>query len=143
MAIPLDELNQLKCNPAVLRLYASKTKLEKRGKDYFGVCVFHADRGPSLTVSQDSRGFWLYHCFGCGVGGDILKFIMDADKCSFNDAVKTVQEFLGADPQKSHVDKIFRPLEEKPKEYKTFTLAEYKKLEDAFENSPEAPGLTG
>jgi len=137
LSVPVEELDSLKLNPAVIRLYSSKTKLEKRGKDYFGLCVLHSEKSGSFTVSQDSRGFWLWHCFGgCG-GGDILSFVQKTDKCTFNEAVKTVQDFLGSDPKKSHVDKIFKPLEEKPKEYKTFTLAEYKKLEDALASSSE------
>lgn len=137
MSVPVEELESIKCNPSVLRLYSSKTKLEKRGKDLFGICPLHSEKSGSFTVSQDSRGFWLWHCFGgCG-GGDILSFVQKTDKCTFNEAVKTVQDFLGSDPKKSHVDKIFKPLEEKPKEYKTFTLAEYKKLEDALASSSE------
>lgn len=139
MTVSNEELSSLKKNPAVLRIYGNKTKLEKQGREYVGHCVFHSDASPSFTVSTDKQGNWVYHCFGCGVGGDPVKFVQETDKVSFTQAVQQIKDTIGDSnwKEKQHVDQVFKPLEDKSKEYKTFTLAEYKKLEDALESSVE------
>lgn len=131
-----EELNSIKKNPAVLRVYGNKTKLEKQGKDWFGRCPIHRESTPSFSISMDGQGNWLYHCFGCGAGGDVLDFVQKTDNVNFAEAVKRVKEIIGASDweETSHVDKVFKPLET-PKTYKTFTLEQYKKLEDALAES--------
>lgn len=126
------ELQRLKAHPAALRLYASRVSLTKEGRDYFGPCPFHTEKTGSFSVSQKD-GMWLFHCFGCAEGGDILKFVQKMDNLKFQDAVKVVQEFVG---DTSHVDAVFKPVE--TKDYKTFSLAQYAKLEAALVESEEA-----
>lgn len=141
MSIPIEELNSIKKNPSVLRVYASRVKLEKQGKDYFGRCVLpgHKDSTPSFSVSQDANGCWLYYCHGCGRGGDPIKFLQELDNLTFNQAVNSVKETLGSNwnKEKAHVEQVFKPIEKDDKEYKTFSLAEYRKLELALEASKE------
>ena len=58
--------------------------LRKRGKDYLGLCPFHNEKSPSFSVSQDKQ---VYYCFGCGVGGNTFKFVMEIGKQSFAEVV--------------------------------------------------------
>lgn len=136
MTVSSEELNSLKKNPAVLRIYGQKTKLEKQGREYVGRCPFHSEATPSFHVSQDKTGAWAYICFGCQESGDVVRYVQKTDNVNFTRAVKQIQEAVGDTnwKEKQHVDQVFRPLEE-TKEYKTFSLAEYKKLEDALESS--------
>src|SRR5690606_5692872 len=59
--------------------------LKKNGKGYTGLCPFHEDTNPSLSVNP-SKNLW--QCFGCGTGGDIIRFVELFDKVSFPEAVK-------------------------------------------------------
>ncbi len=58
--------------------------LRRRGKDYLGLCPFHNEKSPSFSVSQEKQ---VYHCFGCGVGGNTFKFLMEIGKQSFAETV--------------------------------------------------------
>ncbi|WP_339064162.1 DNA primase [Tepidibacillus marianensis] len=58
--------------------------VKKSGRNYTGLCPFHSEKTPSFTVSPDKE---IYHCFGCGAGGDVIKFVMDIENYSFIEAV--------------------------------------------------------
>jgi DNA primase len=57
--------------------------LRRRGRTYFGLCPFHAERTPSFGVSREAG---LFHCFGCGAGGDVIRFIERMQRVSFREA---------------------------------------------------------
>jgi DNA primase len=68
------------------------TELKSTGgnsNNYQCVCPFHDDTNPSMGVSDDKG---LYHCFSCGVGGNVIKFVKEIDELSFTDAIKKVAE---------------------------------------------------
>lgn len=78
--------------------------LKRAGRGYMGVCPFHNDKGPSMSVSQEKQ---LYHCFGCGASGNIVGFIMKIRNLDYIDAIKYLGERAGIkietelqDPQK-------------------------------------------
>lgn len=127
------ELQRIKISPAALRLYGSRVSLDRQGRDYFANCPFHSEKTASFSVSQGDGGEWLWHCFaGCG-GGDIFSFVQKMDNLKFQDALKVVQEFVG---DTSKVEAVFKPIEP-PKEYSTFTLEQYAKLEKALAENAE------
>ncbi|NLJ77896.1 MAG: DNA primase, partial [Tissierellia bacterium] len=66
--------------------------LKKTGNNYMGLCPFHNEKTPSFSVSQEKR---LFHCFGCGEGGDAISFIMKMENLSFVDAVKLLARDQG------------------------------------------------
>lgn len=66
--------------------------LEKKGVNYTGCCPFHTEKTASFTVSPAKQ---IYHCFGCGKGGNAIKFVMEYEKCSFVEAVKTLANRCG------------------------------------------------
>jgi DNA primase len=67
-------------------------RLKKSGQNFTGLCPFHSEKTPSFAVHPVKQ---IYHCFGCGVGGDVFQFVMEIDKCSFPEAVRAVAEKSG------------------------------------------------
>ncbi|MGQ0733281.1 MAG: DNA primase [Acidobacteriota bacterium] len=85
----IDEVRTAADIVAVISDYVS---LRKAGVSYKGLCPFHAEKTPSFTVNRD-RGF--FHCFGCGVGGDVFKFVELQEKVGFTDAVRQLAARFG------------------------------------------------
>jgi DNA primase (EC 2.7.7.-) len=65
------------------------TAVKKRGRKWVGLCPFHIEKTPSFTVDEDKQ---LYHCFGCGAGGDIFTMVMEKENFNFPEAVKYLAE---------------------------------------------------
>jgi DNA primase len=85
----IDDLKQQADIVVVIQDYVS---LKKTGANYKGLCPFHGEKTPSFQVNRD-KGF--FHCFGCGVGGDVLKFLELHEKIGFADAVKLLAQRFG------------------------------------------------
>lgn len=66
---------------------ASGIELKKSGKDYSALCPFHDEKTPSFTVSPEKQ---IFHCFGCGVGGDVIEFLMRMDGIDFQSAINRI-----------------------------------------------------
>ena len=79
------EVNELKLNADIYNLVSSYVNLKKSGKNFMGLCPFHKEKTPSFIVDTNTQ---LYHCFGCGEGGDVISFIMKAENLSFLEAVE-------------------------------------------------------
>lgn len=92
--IPESELERLKADVALARLIEARgIVLKPRGADRVGLCPFHEDREPSLVVTPAKN---LWHCFGCGLGGGVVDWVMKADGVSFRHAVALLKESLPA-----------------------------------------------
>jgi len=63
---------------------AKGIELKKNGKSYFGLCPFHNDTNPSLSINPNKN---LWQCFGCGAGGDVIRFVELIDRVTFPEAV--------------------------------------------------------
>ncbi|HZJ30227.1 MAG TPA: DNA primase [Vicinamibacterales bacterium] len=85
----IDDLKQQADIVVVIQDYVS---LKKAGATYKGLCPFHGEKTPSFQVHRD-KGF--FHCFGCGVGGDVIKFLELHEKVGFTDAVKQLAQRFG------------------------------------------------
>ena len=85
----IDDLKQQADIVVVIQDYVS---LKRTGANYKGLCPFHGEKTPSFQVNRD-KGF--FHCFGCGVGGDVLKFLELHEKIGFADAVKLLAQRFG------------------------------------------------
>ena len=130
----MDDLDKIKSDLSVLRVYANYVKLKKNGNVYMGCCPLHADKTPSFAVHQDM--LWYCHS-GCG-GGNIFQLVQKMDNCDFKAAVEKVKKELGTwSEAKTVVDSVFKPVAE-PKTYKTIPLSAWEKLEDNLTNSGEA-----
>ena len=67
-------------------------KLKKSGSSYVGLCPFHNEKSPSFSVSGTKQ---MYHCFGCGVGGNVITFVMEYENYTFPEAVKMLADMAG------------------------------------------------
>src|SRR6201984_1321387 len=76
----------------IVRVVGEYVRLKKSGANFTGLCPFHAEKSPSFAVHPTKQ---IYHCFGCGVGGDVFKFVMELDKCAFPEAIRIVAEKCG------------------------------------------------
>jgi DNA primase len=76
----------------IVRVIGEYVRLKKSGQNFTGLCPFHAEKSPSFAVHPTKQ---IYHCFGCGVGGDVFKFVMEMDKVAFPEAIRVVAEKCG------------------------------------------------
>ena len=76
----------------IVRVIGEYVRLKKSGQNFTGLCPFHAEKSPSFAVHPVKQ---IYHCFGCGVGGDVFKFVMEMDKVAFPEAIRVVAEKCG------------------------------------------------
>ncbi len=74
---------------SLVEIASQYTALKKRGHKWVGLCPFHTEKTPSFTVDEDKQ---LYHCFGCGAGGDIFTMVMEKENFSFPEAVNYLAE---------------------------------------------------
>ncbi|PTK36359.1 DNA primase [Staphylococcus hominis] len=89
MRIEQSVINEIKEKTDILDLVSEYVKLEKRGRNYIGLCPFHDEKTPSFTVSEDKQ---ICHCFGCKKGGNVFQFIQDIKDISFVEAVQELGE---------------------------------------------------
>ncbi|MBP0018607.1 MAG: DNA primase [Cyanobacteria bacterium SBLK] len=79
-----DTIESVKERADIVDIVSERVVLRKRGKDYLGLCPFHEEKTPSFSVSPSKQ---MYYCFGCGAGGNAIKFLMEVGKQSFADVV--------------------------------------------------------
>ena len=89
---PQSFIDDLKSQADIVQVVQSTVPLRRAGARYVGLCPFHAEKTPSFNVHPD-KGF--FHCFGCGVGGDVLKFVELQERLGFQDAVRHLAERVG------------------------------------------------
>ncbi len=89
-----DAVQQIKDRLNIIDVISPYAELTKSGRHFVARCPFHSEKSPSFHVSPE-RG--TYHCFGCGVGGDIFSFIQAIDGVEFKDALKTLAERAGVE----------------------------------------------
>ena len=90
-----DTVQQIKDRLSIVDVVSQYVKLERSGTSLRARCPFHAERTPSFFVSAE-RG--TYHCFGCGVGGDIFSFVQQIEGLDFKGALKVLAEKAGVPP---------------------------------------------
>ncbi|MDU0421648.1 DNA primase [Staphylococcus haemolyticus] len=89
MRIEQSVINEIKDKTDILDLVSEYVKLEKRGRNYIGLCPFHDEKTPSFTVSEDKQ---ICHCFGCKKGGNVFQFTQEIKDLSFVESVKELGE---------------------------------------------------
>ncbi|MDQ6759981.1 MAG: DNA primase [Acidobacteriota bacterium] len=90
----MDFLEQVKSSVDIVKVVGEYVRLKKAGgsPSYKGLCPFHNEKSPSFSVHSTHQ---FYKCFGCGAGGDVLKFVMEMERVSFFDALKMLAERNG------------------------------------------------
>jgi len=87
--IPEDVIEEIRSQVNIVDVVSQFVQLKQSGKNLFGLCPFHEERTPSFSVSEDKQ---IFHCFSCGRGGNVFKFLMELQNISFPEAVKKVAE---------------------------------------------------
>jgi len=90
--IPEETIERIRNTADIYDVVAQYVDLKKRGRNYFGLCPFHSEKTPSFSVAPDKQ---IYHCFGCGSGGNVFSFIVEHEKVSFVEAVQQLGEKYG------------------------------------------------
>mgnify|MGYP001293072859 CR=1 FL=1 len=80
---------EVKRNNEIVSVVSEYVTLKEKGRSHLGLCPFHQEKTPSFTVSKEKQ---LYHCFGCGAGGDVISFIMQLENLSFPQALRFLAE---------------------------------------------------
>ncbi|WP_163653089.1 DNA primase [Listeria sp. PSOL-1] len=88
--IPEETIERVRAETDIIDVIGSYVQLKKQGRNYIGLCPFHGEKTPSFSVSPEKQ---IFHCFGCGKGGNVFSFLMEHDHLSFVEAVKKVAEF--------------------------------------------------
>ena len=94
LLIPEEKITEIKNAADIVDIIADAVVLKKAGKNYLGLCPFHSEKTPSFSVSPDKQ---IFHCFGCGTGGNVFTFIMKHQGLAFPDAVKSLANRFGID----------------------------------------------
>lgn len=87
-----EVIEEVRSRNDIVDVISGYVKLKKSGSNYFGLCPFHNEKSGSFSVSPSKQ---IYHCFGCGAGGNVITFIMEYENYSFIEAVKMLAERAG------------------------------------------------
>lgn len=93
-----EVVNEIRNKTDIVDVISKYVNLTKKGKNYFGICPFHDDHSPSMSVSPDKQ---IYTCFSCGASGNVFTFVADYEKISFHEAVRLLGEKVGIEVGKS------------------------------------------
>ncbi|EMQ2588882.1 DNA primase [Listeria monocytogenes] len=92
--IPEEVIDQVRNQADIVDIIGNYVQLKKQGRNYSGLCPFHGEKTPSFSVSPEKQ---IFHCFGCGKGGNVFSFLMEHDGLTFVESVKKVADM-------SHLD---------------------------------------
>lgn len=87
-----NTINEIRSKVDIVKIISSYIPLTQKGKNYFGVCPFHDDTNPSMSVSPDKQ---IYKCFSCGASGNVFDFVMNYEHVSFKEALGILAEKAG------------------------------------------------
>jgi DNA primase len=98
--IPDDKIADVRNAANIADVISRYVALRKAGKNFLGLCPFHADKAPSFTVSEDKQ---MFHCFGCGQGGNVFSFLMMYHNLNFPEAVRFLAKEYGIEIPTRHM----------------------------------------
>ncbi len=101
MPLPEGFLSELKMRNDITDVASSYVNLKRRGRNMVGLCPFHGEKTPSFNIYTENGSFY---CFGCGVGGDVITFIMKSENLDYIDAVKFLAQRAGMEMPESGFD---------------------------------------
>jgi len=94
-------LERVKQAADIVEVISAHTDLRRQGVRWVGLCPFHEERTPSFSVDAQEK---LYHCFGCGVGGDVIKFVEEKEGLGFAEAVELLADRYGIELERERED---------------------------------------
>ncbi|WP_252502923.1 DNA primase [Sporosarcina sp. Marseille-Q4943] len=92
--IPEETIEQIRAKTDIVDLVGEYVQLTKRGRNWFGLCPFHGENTPSFSVSEEKQ---IFHCFGCGAGGNAITFVMDIENSPFTEAISKLAVRAGVE----------------------------------------------
>lgn len=92
MKVDTTLINEIRSSVDIVDVISNYLPLTSKGKNYFGVCPFHDDHSPSMSVSKEKQ---IYTCFSCGATGNVFKFLQDYENISFMEALKKCADMAG------------------------------------------------
>ena len=87
-----EKVSEIRDRSSILEVVSDYVTLKKAGKNHRGLCPFHSEKTPSFMVNEEKQ---IFHCFGCGEGGDVFTFLMKAGHFSFPQAVEMLAQRYG------------------------------------------------
>lgn len=120
MKISTELIEEVRRRNDIVDVISEYVNLKRAGKNYKALCPFHSEKTPSFIVSPDKQ---IFHCFGCGAGGDVIGFIMKIEKTSFHDAVLRLAERVGISLKELDPASLTREARERERLYKLNELA--------------------
>ncbi len=99
--ISTESLERVKQAADIVEVISAHTDLRRQGARWVGLCPFHEERTPSFSVDAQEK---LYHCFGCGVGGDTIKFVEEKEGLGFAEAVELLADRYGVELERERED---------------------------------------
>jgi DNA primase len=96
-----DSIERVKEATDMVEVVSAYTDLRRAGTRFVGLCPFHDERTPSFSVNAQEK---LYHCFGCGAGGDVFKFVEEKEGLGFGEAVEALAERYGVEVEREAED---------------------------------------
>ncbi|MFC2165015.1 DNA primase [Acidobacteriota bacterium] len=107
----MEVIDQIKHTASIVEIASQYTTMRLRGKKHVGLCPFHSEKTPSFTVDEEKQ---LFHCFGCGTGGDIFTLVMEKENLSFLEALRYLAEKYNIQlPEKKSFSPQMQKLEER------------------------------
>jgi DNA primase len=102
----MSQVDEVRAAADIVRIVGDYVKLRKAGANLVGLCPFHQEKTPSFAVHPTKQ---IFHCFGCGVGGDVFKFIMLLENLTFPEALRRVAEKVGITLRETAGDETYDP----------------------------------
>lgn len=88
----MDQIEEVRRKTDIIQLISEAVPLKKAGRNFRGLCPFHEEKTPSFMVSPERQ---MFKCFGCGVGGDAFKFVMERERLDFGEALRLLADRAG------------------------------------------------
>jgi len=96
--IKQEKVIEIRDRASIVEVISDVVTLKKAGRNYMGLCPFHAEKTPSFTVNEEKG---IFHCFGCRAGGSVFQFLMQYDHLTFPEAVERVAKRYGITVERS------------------------------------------
>jgi len=121
----MEIIDQIKQASNIIEIASQYTNISKRGKNHIGLCPFHSEKTPSFTLDIERQ---LYHCFGCGAGGDIFTLVMEKENLSFPEALRNLADKYNITiPEQKKLSPQFTQLKEDISRINELTLGFFRK----------------
>jgi DNA primase len=121
----MEIIDQIRQAANIAELASQYTTLKKAGRRHIGLCPFHSEKTPSFTLDDEKQ---LFHCFGCGTGGDVFTLIMEKESLSFPEAVRYLAEKYNIPlPERRRLSPQYKKLEERIHKITEDSLAFFRK----------------